>query len=267
MKTCTSILAFLLFAWQCSSAQAFDVSKQACSELITQVVGKHIAVNNFKLVHSDNGGVVIAQVCKTLPTDAAKSIAVFAYDAGVKDEKKFVVAVVNTSTRKLVSMYQDAIQEDAVLTFREGSFHIDTARYNLAHSVRAFGIDIQTVYWQGCREGDRGPERRLFVAQGDAIKPVLQDFYISTWSYTKGGATCNGGMGDQSKEEFSYSIAVGNAKTKGLANLHIIGTSSDRKRRPFSYVLRYDGEKYPVEQLRSAQNKWSEPVWLQTVQK
>jgi hypothetical protein len=257
MKKTINFGTLLLCACFCFSAHAFDPAKQPCANSITQMVGKHIAVSNFKLSKAENGGVIVDQACKTYPTDAAKSIAVFGYDGGGNHEKKFVVALIDTSKRKIVSIYQDIIQEDAVLTLGKGSFHIDTARYNLAQGIRAFGVDIASINHggRGCYEGGFGPERRLFAQFDDKMKSVMQGFQLSNWTYTKGGMTCNVDS-DQSKEEFSYSITVGNGSTNGLANLQILRTSSQRKRRPFSYVLRYDGEKYSTEGLQNAIYKW-----------
>jgi hypothetical protein len=243
----------------CNSSRvyAFDETKQPCASSIIELVGKLIAVNNFKPRDGDNAGVIIAKACKTLPTDSSKLITVIAYDSTKEFEKNFVVAIVDKSKQKVVSIYQNMIGEDAILTLGEGSLHIDTARYQLAQDIRAFGIDVETVYmYGGCYEGGIGPQRSLYVPTGDKIKQITDWFYLSDWSYTNGGSTCNGGTGDQSTEGFSYSIAVGNKSSKGMKNLQIIGKSSDRKRRPFTYMLRYDGDKYPTDGLQESLSKW-----------
>ncbi len=259
MKKYINFGIILFCAWHASNAFAFDAKKQVCPDSITQVIEKHIAVDNFKSQHARDGGVIIAEACKASPTDASQSIAVFAYDADADGKAKVVVALVDTSKRKVVSIYHDTISQDASLTLGEGSFQIDTARYNLAQHIRAFGVNMtSTDGGHGCYDGGLGAERRLFALIEGKIKPILEGFFVSTWRYTKGGATCNGGMGDQSTEEFSYSIAMGNTKTNGLANLHISGTSSDHKRKRFSYVLRYDGNKYPMNGLQNAIYKWQE---------
>ena len=250
------LLISLFMVFNSSRVYAFDETKQPCASSIIELVGKHIAVNNFKSRDADNGGVVIAMDCKTLPTDSSKQIAIFAYDAAIEYEKNFVVAIIDKSKLKVDSIYKDKIQEDASLTLGGSSLQIDTARYQIAKGIRAFGVDIDTVFRQGCVEGGFGSERRLYAPNHNEIKPILEGFYISSWSYTKGGVACNGGMGDQSTEYFSYSIAVGNKSSKGMKNLQIIGKSSDRKRRPFTYMLRYDGDKYPTDGLQESLSKW-----------
>ena len=175
-------------------------------------------------------------------------IVAFAYASEIKYQKHLVVSLVDTAKTKVVAVYKGVIGEDATLTIGDGSLRIDTARYDLAQNVRAFGLDFSTVYSQGCVEGGLGPTRTLFVREGKTIRPVLQGLYLSTWTFIKGGPSCASGERDVI-ETTSYTVSVLNTVSNGFRNLRITSTSTlDNGKRamkgPIAYLVKYDGETY-----------------------
>jgi hypothetical protein len=232
-------------------------AQQICSPSTLDLLGKHFGISDLSYPQSartsdaENRGVIVAGACKAWPNDKSQTIAIVAYDAGVEHEKALLVALVDTSRAVVLASYRGAMQEDAAMTVGADSFWIDTARYDLAPGVRAFGFDATTSYSQGCVDGGLGPIRTLFVRDGKAIRPVLEGFYMSTWTFVEGGPSCASGDREIVTETIAYAIGVGKAARKGLSNLRITATSSFSNgakptRKPLQYDLQYDGEKYPT---------------------
>jgi len=246
---------FLVGAWvnPCVYAQAGpDGNLSKCSEAVTKRVGRHFGLSDFSYpkehfsASSENGGLIVAGVCKPW-LGKARVIAAFAYDAGVASEKALLVALIDARKTSIIASYRAVIQEDAAMTLGSSSFRIDTARYELAPDVRAFGLDMNTSYSQGCVDGGLGPIRTLFVQDGKALRRVLADFYVSSWSFLQGGPSCVSNDGREVViEDVSYSIGIGDTKSKGYANLRITATSSERTRKPLSYELQYNGREYSM---------------------
>ena len=164
-----------------------------------------------------------------------------------------IIALIDTLKSKVVATYIGAIHEDAAVTLGDNSFNIDTARYNLAPGVRAFGLDVSTSYSQGCVDGGVGPTRTLYVQDGKTIRPILEYFYIYTWKFANlgGRPNCVNGEGDEVTANISYSIGISKATTNGYSNLLITANGSYSNgdkytQKPFQYELHYDGNKYPT---------------------
>jgi hypothetical protein len=203
----------------------------------------------------ENGGLVIAAVCKAWPVGKPRTIAAIAYDAGVEYEKRLLVALLDPSTGTVLAAYSGSIDEDATMNVEANSIRIDTARYDLAPGVRAFGIDVESGYTPGCVEGGMGPRRTLFIQEGKVLRPVLENLYLSSWRFVKNDmATCGPGADTAITETTSYGIGIGKTVTNGFADLRITGTSSysngaKSRRKPLSFELRYDGKVYPTDKL------------------
>lgn len=145
------------------------------------------------------------------------------------------------------------IDEDAALTVGPGSLKIDTARYQLAPAVRAFGLDVDTGYCQGCVEGGWGPMRALYVQEGRRLRPVLEGLTMSTWRYLRGGPSCME-EDDALIETTVVGIGIGKAVDHGFSSLLVStvrfdGDKPKRHDRPRSIEVRYDGSRYPTPQL------------------
>ena len=249
-------VAFICFGIDQFAYGQTDSEKNRCDKSIVNLVGKHLDVSNFsypkghKYPKAENGGVIIAGVCKVWPKDNSITIGIFAYDDGVEYEKRLIVALVDTIKIRIVAIYKGAIQEDAAMIVGENSFRIDTARYDIAPSVRAFGLDVTTSYSQGCGDGGLGPVRTLFVQDGKEIKPILEDFYISSWSYIQEGQSrCTGANAPEESlyENRGYSLSVDTASTNGYKDLLVTETISrddEKKTGELRYKLYYDGKKY-----------------------
>lgn len=260
----------LILSAPCVLAQAqSEVDAGRCSDATVKLVGKRFHLHNFVYPvwgASENGGLIVAGVCKSWPKNSSREIAAFAYDEGVQHEKLLVVAVIDTRTNQVISSYKAPIQEDASLTVGENSLRIDTARYDLTPEVRAFGIDITTSYHQGCGEGGLDTERTLYIPDHKTLRPVLRLLAISWWHFIQeGNWRCAPNVPDDVPtiiENTGLTLEMGNAVTNGYRDIIVKAHSSrdDDKptgKRTFSYVLRYDGSQYPTDQMWKAFEKWN----------
>ena len=213
-----SIIVFAILV--CASAHGKADSRPdqgPCADASLKLVSQHLKIKEINFgddsrPETDNG--VIANICKRWPSDKSLLIVAFAYASEVEYQKHLVVSLVDTAKTKVVAVYKGVIGEDATLTIGAGSLRIDTARYDLAPSVRAFGLDFSTVYSQGCVEGGLGPTRTLFVREGKTIRPVLQGLYLSTWTFIKGGPSCASGVVSCSWKNFSAAAFAASSRAR-----------------------------------------------------
>jgi hypothetical protein len=244
------LLGGLCLGWASMPASA-RAAQTPCSPAILELVARSELVEGTKQVRKRM--TPVAATCKAWPGERTRTIAALAYDVGQADEKELVVALIDNARSTLVAAYAENILEDAALTIGENSLRIDTARYDLAPGVRAFGVDIASSYSQGCVDGGLGPSRTLFVQDGESLRPVLQNLYLSSWRYLRGGPSCAEARGSVI-ERTAYDIAVGTAAHHGMRDLRIsarkvVGEGTQQARKPVSITLRYDGERYPTPDL------------------
>lgn len=259
----------LIFFAPCALAQAqSEKNAGRCSDATVKLVGKRFHLDNFvypEWGESENGGLIVAGVCKSWPIDNMRMIAAFAYNEGVEYEKLLVVAVINTRTNQIISSYKSSIQEDASLTVGENSLRIDTARYDLAPGVRAFGIDLTNSYHQGCGDGGLDTVRTLYVPDRKTLRPVLRLYAISFWRYVQqGNGPCAPLVPENVAEiieNLGLTLEMSKSVTNGYRDIVIRASSSRDDDKPtgkgrFSYVLQYDGSQYPTDQMWKAFEKW-----------
>lgn len=182
----------------------------------------------------------VTAACKRSPVDPDVTIVAAAYGQD-EDDKNEIVALVDTRAGKVRATFIGVIDEDA--TTHVGSFAIDTARYQLAPGLRAFGVDFHsTAYVSHAAEFRREVERTLFIQEGARLRPVLERFALTTWNAVPGT--------DGSGELSHWTIAVASTRSHGLADLVVTrttepfdGTAPRRARG----VLHFDGKSYGVD--------------------
>ena len=218
-----------------SSVRAAD--DQACAPEELAPIDAWLARHPWKLGKTSPDALVTA-ACKRSPIDANVLIVAAAY-AQDEDDKNEIVALVDIRRAAVRAAFTSVIVEDAVV--KVGSFAIDTARYELAPGVRAFGVDFKSqAYVSAAWEFRRERERTLFIQEGARLRPVLVGFALTTWNAVPGSE----GRGELS----NWTIAIGATRSHGLADLVVTRTTEpDEDGTPIlreRSVLHYDGKTY-----------------------
>jgi len=112
--------------------------EDTCAPDVYKAVKQHLKINEFAPRQDD--GNVISAACRIWSYKTNQLLAAFAYDESVEYEKRLVVLILDEKTKSVISSFRGDIGEDAVTEVGEHSLKLDTARYQLGESVRAFGI-------------------------------------------------------------------------------------------------------------------------------
>jgi len=196
---------------------------------------------------------VISSACKTWPYKTNLLLAVFAYDEGIESEKKLLVAVIDKKTKRVVSSFQDAYYEDALTEVGEYSLKLDTARYQLAENVRAFGIRFNSAaHGANCGEAYWGNELTLFVPEGNNLRPVANlNLYQQKWH-----RGCPAATSTALWENATLTVGMAQSSTNGFQDLEITAKievnamespTDSLNNRIERHTLRYDGKYYKKE--------------------
>jgi len=161
-----------------------------------------------------------------------------------------IVALVDLDAGLVRAAFKGTVAEDPWMQVSQGSLRVDTAPYDLAPGVRAFGVDVtSTADRVSCVDAGLGAVRTLFVHEGQALRPVLGLFGVSAWAFTHGNPVCEPDTAAASRLETTWAtIAIAPHATHGFADLvvteSIEGREPGRKLRGERYELHYDGTTY-----------------------
>jgi hypothetical protein len=256
-------LAALLVAAQPGLA----AEQQACTAGVLSVLGRELQVAHFvpepAFFGKDPQGVIKTAACKRLPDDPRLTLVAVAWDAGKADAKSLAVAIVDETTSTLVSLSREEIGEDAATQVDNGSLRLDTAPYELAPGVRAYGVDVFTED-RSCGDGAVGPVRTLYVREGRALRPVLEGLAVSQYRYLRGGPPhCAADPAEAASailEDNQVSIGLGAAGRDGWRDLLLTASSkrSDHQpsRKPLRVRVRHDAQGYPLDVFNQAYARW-----------
>ena len=205
---------------------------------------------------------VVAQVCKVWPHDPNVLLAALAYGKREDDRRTLVVAMVDAGTRRVLGDYVVPLRENGELRFLPYSLDIDTARYQLAPDVRAFGVRFDRRSDADCPDHLVKDELTLFVPNGTALRPVVPRLATSRLLAKAG---CFGGSGAQQLvyDDATLTVAVAPAASNGLADLVVTAriqqvtgmVDPHAPARLERVTLRYDGSAYRL-------GKGTAPWWL-----
>ena len=255
---CAYLLSTVICFGQCASARTqSDEDASSCSDSVVKQVGKHFGLTTLsdpasatypRVAHGER---LVAGVCELWPTNNSRTIAAFAYDVGTEYEKVLFLAVVEGPTNRVIAAYKGVIQEDAPTEVSSYSLKLDTARYTLSKTTRAFGLRLSTFHDRCTFEGGFDDYLTLFVVDGQTIRPVLTET-MSHWSYGSGNR-CGGE--DVPRTDANIVISVEPTISNGFADLRLTAKRSDKKN-PLSAIVRYDGERYDLKPWSAAFNAW-----------
>ncbi len=239
------VLLALLVAGRASA----DVTDEGCTDDIRAIVVREMNID--ALVPRMQDGNIVSESCKLWSYNPALVLAAFAYDAGVEYEKTLAVAMINKKTKHVVSSYQGVIGEDAVTEVGEYSLKLDTARYQLAKGLRAFGLRFNSsARGASCGEANWNDELTLLVPEGKKLRPVLS-LYMYQQQSIQGCLSVQ--VPDAIWRDANITIDIERSSTNGfydlLARATIIHSSNgasleNLKDHVEQHVLRYNGKSY-----------------------
>lgn len=253
-------IAFAAVAVLCvSSGNTFaQIQADKCVPDVYETVGRNLKLKGFSL--RQEGGNVISAACKAWPYKTGLLLGAFAHDGGVAYEKNLIVTVMDEKSRRVVNSYRRAIGEDALTEVGEYSLKLDTARYQLASDVRAFGVRFNSsAHGANCGEAYWDDELTLFVPEGKTLRPVLSlNLYQQRW--LKG---CPAATSQALWEDAMLTVSMANTSTNGFHDIVVTAKISvsaegmatgNHKDRIERHTLHYDGTSY--------QKGQSVPWWL-----
>lgn len=239
------VLLTLFFVTHASAGSKEEI----CTDGIHTIVGREVKAIDF--APKEQGGNVISESCRSWPLNENIELTAFAYDEGVEAEKKLIVAMIDKKTKHIVSDYRIKIEEDAITEVGEYSLQIDTARYQLTKSLRAFGLRFNSAArGPSCGNGHWNTELILLVRDGKKLRPVL-NLYLYQQESVQGCLSVQ----DPSAIWKDAELTVGIAKTstngfrdllvKAKITTHSNGAQiGNMKDRVEHHILRYNGKYY-----------------------
>lgn len=201
-------------------------------------------------------------VCKADPGDSKQLLAAMPFAVNVDNngvgDYGLDVLVADATSGKIIASYQHAaITSDAV---QFTGLTLDTARYQLAPGLRAFGVRIS----------HRGASRvnlfhsetlNLYLYSGSQLRQVMSGLAVSTSSGGEWDGSCAGDF-----NETKRTLAIGKPGKGGFASLRVAEKSTDSRTatkgedceevevlaKTATYALNYDGSRYPIPNELSA---------------
>jgi len=225
------------------------------------------ALTEAGLLPADSDAPLVAQACRVWPYDPSLALAAVAYPLPGSDRigeraLRLVVAVLDARDARLLAVRESDLGEDAVFALAEDGLLLDTARYDLAKGVRAFGVVLRSsAPGASCPDGRYNDELTLYVREGEVLRPVLTS-NLDFWARVE-GEPCSWARGQRLvTEEAALTIGVeptthnGHADLRVMANVTRIesitgGDVEATTRRRDSRIVRYDGARYDTAVLQN----------------
>jgi hypothetical protein len=263
--------ALLAGALHCRAATEHELAvgaqvDQLCDARTLAALGRVLHVDGFRepaLGHdTDATAVVAAAACRAAPAYHGRLVAA-AWRSGRQDELLLAVALLDAGGQA-GALFKGNLDSDSNVRIVSGSLWLDTAAYDLAPGVRAFGLDITSGLPPGCAGVGSGARRSLFVSQGRFIRPVLQDLPMSEWALIqRGRSACTDGSAPDLTitENFTATLGLAPTSTRGYRDLVVTGSASRddghlEERPVLRSVLKWDGRVYSVAEQQRAWTAW-----------
>lgn len=241
-----ALAAIALLAWLPAGAQVQQAACDAASVALLTAGAAQAPVDT---------------ICRDWPYDPAIRLAaaVFA-EAGADGADgaplRLLTAMLDPAAGRVLARHARTLEQDAAFALRPGGLRLDTARYDLAPGVRAFGVVLSNAArGPSCPERGFDRELTLMVRDGDALRPVFST-WLDSWAMVEGSACAWGPQrtvidraravltvqppGERAFSDLALTAIVSRETAeRGEA----VGTRERRVRR----VLRYDGDAYATD--------------------
>jgi hypothetical protein len=228
MKRFSFIFLFIVSLLNCSVVYA---AEQICDESTLGIVAKHLKLKDFYLYdYKTDNGLIVSSACKVAPQVNNIELVAIAYDSegsvtkpakvdtDAMLKRNVIVAMIDNPTKRIISNYQSIITEDAAVQVGDNSFQLDTAAYQLAPNVRAFGLRFNNAArGPSCPDGWQGGELQLLVRDSASLRPVFA-IPMNHLLVSKGCINAGTGM-DTLYEKAKLTVKVLKSRTNGYADL------------------------------------------------
>lgn len=203
---------------------------------------------------------VVASACKTWPFDESVLLAVatFGDPEGIPGERMLygVTAMLSAADGEVLASHAEEIGEDAATAVGEHAYRLDTARYDLADGVRAFGV-VFTSSAEGasCPDGGANEQLTLYVREGARLRPVLST-YLDGWETIRGDIC--GSVDERVIDLFHTVLQIEPTRQHGWADITLstrvereVGSDAPYYRRTARHTIRYNGTLYQLDPSRT----------------
>jgi len=224
------------------------------------------ALTQASLLPADGDVPLVAEACKVWPYDASLALAAVAYPLPESGDGgrvlRLVIAVLGAQEADIRAVHETDLTEDAAFALIEDGLMLDTARYDLARGVRAFGVKVRSsAPGPSCPDGRVNDALTLYVRDGEALRPVFNS-YTDFWARVE-GEPCSWAQGQRLvTEEAAFTIGVERSAHNGFADLRVTANvariesaattdAEQTVRRRDSRVVRYDGTRYDTSVLQN----------------
>ena len=170
------------------------------------------------------------------------------------DDLPYHLALMQLPSMKVLNHYKGKIVEDASQWVDDGYFTIDTARYELSKSVRAFALREGGFHESGAM--DHGAEDKFtlyLLGRNGGIRPIFSIPYMRFWWYDD----------DQNKGQYKENARIGkiaidvqDTETNGFRDLMATASEENTNRIIFKHLLQYDGSTYQSKELMKKIYTW-----------
>jgi hypothetical protein len=262
-------LVFATGAWATDDA---TFEKKKCDSEIYAAIERDLRLAGFaKRAQDENERFIVSQACKTWPYKPEFTLVALAYptggdnDADVQErinlgegiQWAILIAIFDKKTQRIIHSDQRQIQEDAETAIGDRSLGFDTARYQLADNVRAFGLRFTSAAsGASCTEFSKSDWLTLLIPEGRSLRPVL-GLYRQTAEAIAGCLNSPAPLGDSVRHYANLAIGVEKALTNGFYDLRVTATIDEdngERAKQEHVIFRYNEKHYaPVGEI---------PWWL-----
>jgi hypothetical protein len=215
-----------------ADSQAQPDSQSCNATLVASIIKQKLDIDFGGGELNGGRGDLIELVCKAHPSRPGQTIVALFHELKDKrgdyeaDKKGFAVAVIDAKRRLLHGLHLGTVEEEATIRVGPGTLSIDTARYNLAPGVRAFGVRMNIGYSPRCAEGGENDYLTLFVEEGKQLRPVLSAFPMSSWQAREGSQVCGDSETGAEIESTSLTLALSASSSGGWRDLDVVARTT-----------------------------------------
>lgn len=253
-KICIVALIVLGFSPLVYAQAVQKPESQRCSDDVLRDIGKLYNFDGLTYRNEQSKGLVLMTACRIWPYDESITLSAFLIGSShAGGNPELYIGMVDNKKNQLLARYNEALGNPfaPVIDADKDHLRIDTARYDLAPGVRAFGIDV----FKGdqddpyCGAETIGHTRHLYVKRGNEIGELFsQGLTMSYRTRIKGNANCRDGKPTTTQgvvfEDIKLTITMSKNTSDGYADLIITGVSTysdgtPSPRKPFYSEMKY----------------------------